>query len=83
MNRLMIAGPKLTGLIIFTLTTLPEGSSKKPGPVLTFLLEHPSGQKLVFDLGIRKDYQNYAPPDNRINTLSRDPVLFQDIDHVL
>lgn len=27
MNRLMIAGPKLTGLIIFTLTTLPEGSS--------------------------------------------------------
>lgn len=34
---------------------------KKPGPVLTFLLEHSSGKKLVFDLGIRKDYQNYAP----------------------
>lgn len=28
MNRLMIAGPKLTGTIIFTLTTsLPGGSS--------------------------------------------------------
>ncbi|KAL1955028.1 hypothetical protein VTO42DRAFT_319 [Malbranchea cinnamomea] len=30
-------------------------------PSLTFLLEHPSGRKLVWDLGIRKDYQNYSP----------------------
>ncbi|KAL3481415.1 beta-lactamase-like protein [Aspergillus californicus] len=30
-------------------------------PAFSFLLEHPSGRKLVFDLGIRKDYQNYAP----------------------
>jgi hypothetical protein len=40
---------------------VPGYEKKKPGPVLTFLLEHPSGQRLVFDLGIRKDYQNYAP----------------------
>lgn len=40
---------------------VPEFEKMKPGPVLTFLLEHPSGQKLLFDLGIRKDYQNYAP----------------------
>lgn len=30
--------------------------------VFSFLLEHPSGQKLVFDLGWRPDYQN-LPPD--------------------
>ncbi|TEA21381.1 Cytochrome P450 monooxygenase mpaDE [Colletotrichum sidae] len=30
-------------------------------PSLCFLLEHPSGRKLVWDLGIRKDYHNYAP----------------------
>lgn len=30
-------------------------------PSLCFLLEHPSGRKLVWDLGIRKDYQNYSP----------------------
>jgi hypothetical protein len=31
-------------------------------PSLTFLLEHPSGRKLVWDLGIRKDFQNYSKP---------------------
>lgn len=40
---------------------VPGVEKKKPGPVLTFLVEHSSGQKLVFDLGIRKDYHNYAP----------------------
>ncbi|KAL2832584.1 beta-lactamase-like protein [Aspergillus cavernicola] len=30
-------------------------------PAFSFLLEHSSGRKLVFDLGIRKDYHNYAP----------------------
>lgn len=33
----------------------------KTSPSLSFLLEHPSGRKLVWDLGIRKDYDNYAP----------------------
>jgi hypothetical protein len=30
-------------------------------PSHSFLLEHASGRKLVFDLGIRKDYHNYSP----------------------
>jgi hypothetical protein len=30
-------------------------------PAFSFVIEHPSGRKLVFDLGIRKDWQNYAP----------------------
>ena len=29
-----------------------------PAPSFVFLLEHPSGQKLLFDLGIRKDWEN-------------------------
>ena len=33
----------------------------KDAPSHSFLLEHPSGRKLVWDLGIRKDYQNYSP----------------------
>ena len=39
-----------------------EGLETFPSvPSLCFLLEHPSGRKLVWDLGIRKDYENYAP----------------------
>lgn len=34
---------------------------KDPSPSLSFLLEHPSGRRLVWDLGIREDYANYAP----------------------
>ena len=30
-------------------------------PSLVFLLEHPSGQKILFDLGIRKDWENLDP----------------------
>ncbi|ROW08520.1 hypothetical protein VMCG_03277 [Cytospora schulzeri] len=30
-------------------------------PAYAFLVEHPSGRKLVFDLGIRKDWENWAP----------------------
>lgn len=33
----------------------------KTSPSLCFLLEHPSGRRLVWDLGIRKDFDNYAP----------------------
>jgi hypothetical protein len=30
-------------------------------PAYPFLVEHESGYKVIFDLGIRKDWQNYAP----------------------
>jgi len=29
-------------------------------PAYSFLIEHPSGRSLLFDLGVRKDWQNYA-----------------------
>jgi hypothetical protein len=34
---------------------------KTQSPSLSFLIDHPSGRRLVWDLGIRKDWQNYAP----------------------
>jgi glyoxylase-like metal-dependent hydrolase (beta-lactamase superfamily II) len=30
-------------------------------PAFSFLIEHPSSRKLLFDLGVRKDYENLAP----------------------
>lgn len=40
---------------------VPGMETHPSNPSFSFLLEHPSGRKLVFDLGIRKDYLNYAP----------------------
>jgi hypothetical protein len=44
----------------FMAPPVPGLQTFKTSPSLTFLLEHPSGRKLVWDLGIRKDYQNYS-----------------------
>lgn len=30
-------------------------------PAYSFLIEHPSGKRLLFDLGVRKDWENLAP----------------------
>src|SRR5258706_14480585 len=30
-------------------------------PCWSFLVENPGGRKILFDLGIRKDWHNYAP----------------------
>lgn len=30
-------------------------------PAYSFLIEHPSGRKLLYDLGTRKDWQNFSP----------------------
>ncbi|OJJ81314.1 MBL fold metallo-hydrolase [Aspergillus glaucus CBS 516.65] len=40
---------------------VPGMETHPSNPSFSFLLEHPSGRKVVFDLGIRKDYLNYAP----------------------
>ncbi|GKZ49505.1 hypothetical protein AbraIFM66951_002074 [Aspergillus brasiliensis] len=37
-------------------------------PSYSFLITHPSGQKLLFDLSLRKDYQNLAPPFRNLCT---------------
>ncbi|KAJ5098035.1 hypothetical protein N7532_005036 [Penicillium argentinense] len=45
----------------FMAPPVPGMGTHPSNPSFSFLLEHTSGRKLVFDLGIRKDYQNYAP----------------------
>jgi len=45
----------------FMAPAVPGLETFESSPSLSFLLEHPSGRKLVFDLGIRKDFSNYAP----------------------
>ena len=45
----------------FMTPPVPGLETFKSSPSLSFLLEHPSGRKLVWDLGIRKDYTNYSP----------------------
>ncbi|KIW12832.1 hypothetical protein PV08_08019 [Exophiala spinifera] len=44
----------------FMAPPVPGLETFRSSPSLTFLVEHPSGRKLVWDLGIRKDYQNYS-----------------------
>lgn len=44
----------------FMAPPVPGLETFKTSPSLTFLLEHPTGRKLVWDLGIRKDFQNYS-----------------------
>jgi hypothetical protein len=45
----------------FMAPPVPGLETFNTSPSLCFLLEHSSGRKLVFDLGIRKDYHNYSP----------------------
>ena len=44
----------------FMAPPVPGLETFKTSPSLSFLLEHPSGRKLVWDLGIRKDYGSYS-----------------------
>jgi len=43
------------------LTPAYHGHELLTAPCLVFLIEHASGRKLVFDLGMRKDWKNLAP----------------------
>lgn len=38
-----------------------KGKDYLTGPTFSFLIEHDSGKKILFDLGIRKDAENMAP----------------------
>jgi hypothetical protein len=49
-----LMGPPIPGV-----TTLGPDSDRAPS--LSFFIEHCSGRRLVWDLGIRKDWQGYAP----------------------
>ncbi|KAJ5363635.1 N-acyl homoserine lactonase AttM [Penicillium cataractarum] len=44
----------------FTESTI-KGAEFLDCPAFSFLIEHPSGRRLLFDLGLRPDYQNLPP----------------------
>ncbi|KAI3397303.1 hypothetical protein diail_11035 [Diaporthe ilicicola] len=41
--------------------SLIRGFDTLSAPSYSFLIEHPSGRKLLFDLGVRKDWENFSP----------------------
>jgi len=43
------------------LTPTIKGFETLNCPAYSFLIEHPSGRKVLFDLGVRKDWENSAP----------------------
>lgn len=52
----------MSGLSIKGFVDTPiKGHEQFDAPSFAFLIEHPTGRKLVFDLGVRKDYHNMAP----------------------
>lgn len=44
----------------FMAPAVPGLKKFETSPSHSFYIEHPSGRRLVFDLGIRKDYENYS-----------------------
>ena len=62
---------KVSVIYSTTSITLPMGIMVKPAvvggyhtctvPSYCFLIEHPSGRKVMFDLGVRKDWENMPP----------------------
>lgn len=62
--RVSMMSPAVFGPVVlerFVAPAVPGLDTLGAIPSLCFLLEHPTGRKLVWDLAIRKDYHNYAP----------------------
>ncbi|KAA1469650.1 Metallo-hydrolase/oxidoreductase [Dentipellis sp. KUC8613] len=59
----------------------PAAAAKLTAPSLSFLLRHSaSSAAMVFDLGMRKDYEHYPPAVvNRIKTLFQPVAVGQDV----
>jgi hypothetical protein len=82
----------------FMAPPIPGMETLLSNPSFSFLIEHASGRRLVFDLGIRKDYQNYAPkiaeyipttkynieaPKNVIDILKEGGIEVQEIEAII
>jgi len=46
---------------LFATPVFPHFTSMEGFPAFAFLIEHPSKRKVLFDLGVRKDFENYSP----------------------
>jgi glyoxylase-like metal-dependent hydrolase (beta-lactamase superfamily II) len=55
-------------------------------PSYTFLIQHPSGRALLFDLGIRKDWKNNAPAlgvEAMVESLGAEVIVEKDVATIL
>jgi glyoxylase-like metal-dependent hydrolase (beta-lactamase superfamily II) len=60
--RIIDTTSKIEGIPLAGFVEPPvKGFENLSCPAFSFLVEHPSGRKLLFDLGVRKDHENYAP----------------------
>lgn len=63
---------------------IPASQTLNAAPSFVFLVEHPSGEKVLFDLGIRKDWHNLAPAiTERLSRSSHRITVDKGIDEVL
>lgn len=69
----------------FFYTPTTKGHETLVGPSYSFLIEHPpSGRKLLFDLGVRKDWENASPACvNMIKHISTTLDIKKDVREIL
>jgi hypothetical protein len=61
-----------------------KGIDVHGAPSFCFLIEHSSGQKVLFDLGIRKDWENLAPAiTERFKKVGHQPVAEKNVSELL
>jgi hypothetical protein len=64
--------------------SVPGYTTLTTAPSFVFLLEHPSGQKVLFDLGVRKDWENLAPAIvERFKKVGHKPSATKNVSEVL
>lgn len=65
-------------------TPIVAGVQQLEGNAYSFLIEHPNGQKLLFDLGARADFESNAPAlVRRLKKFSFSPSIDKDIATIL
>ncbi|KAF3767971.1 Metallo-hydrolase/oxidoreductase [Cryphonectria parasitica EP155] len=65
-------------------TPVTKGYDTLECPAYSFLIEHPSGRKLLFDLGVRKDWENLCPVTvDMIKNLEAKITVQKDVREIL
>lgn len=52
---------RISGPVAYFIEPAIDGHTTLVGPAFSFLVEHTSGRKVLFDLSVRKDPENFAP----------------------
>jgi glyoxylase-like metal-dependent hydrolase (beta-lactamase superfamily II) len=65
-------------------TPIVAGVEQLEANAYSFLIEHPNGQKLLFDLGARTDFESNAPAVvQRLKSFGLTPVIEKDVATIL